>query len=288
MAPLAEQQRIADKLDTLLSRIDACRDRLDRVGPLLQRFRQSVLSSATSGELDSSQDEWPVVRLGDVAGDFSYGSATKSSPTGQVPVLRMGNLQRGKLDWNDLVFTSNADEVDRYRLERGDVLFNRTNSPELVGKTAVYKGERPAIYAGYLIRIRCSRVLHPEFLHYCLSAPAGRDYCRRVKSDGVSQSNINATKLRDFTLSLPPIDVQKRIVDRVETLLSLSDHIEARCIGAVRGAKRLTQATLAKAFRGELVPQDPNDEPASALLARLRQPAAAADPARRRRRAPVP
>jgi type I restriction enzyme S subunit len=78
----------------------------------------------------------------------------------------MGNIQDGRLDWSDLVFTSEPKEIEKYRLESGDVLSNRTNSPELVGKTALYKGERKAIFAGYLIRIRCGHELVPDALGF--------------------------------------------------------------------------------------------------------------------------
>jgi len=276
IAPLSEQKRIADKLDTVLTRVDAVNTRLARVAPLLKRFRQSVLAAATSGRLTEDwrrtnglSSPWPWVLLGEVARDFSYGSAAKSSPVGQVPVLRMGNIQEGALDWSDLVFTSDPAEIAKYRLQDGDVLFNRTNSPELVGKTAVFRGEREAIYAGYLIRVRCSSDLLPDYLNYCLGSPAGKHYCWQVKSDGVSQSNINAKKLAAFSFGLPSLDEQTEIVRRVETLFALADRLEARLAQAQTAATRLTPALLAKAFRGELVPQDPNDEPAAELLRRL-------------------
>lgn len=95
----------------------------------------------------------------------SYGSSAKSDKEGKIPVLRMGNIQNGKIDWSDLVYSSNDDEIKKYTLEKNDVLFNRTNSPELVGKTAIYKGEQKAIYAGYLIKMRCSTHLNPDFLN---------------------------------------------------------------------------------------------------------------------------
>ncbi len=274
LAPRPEQTRIADQLDTLLARIQACQDRLEAIPALLKRFRQAVLSAATSGSLTEGWRsigvaDWRQVQLSEVASDFSYGSAAKSAKTGEVPVLRMGNIQDGRLDWTDLVFTSNAQEIKKYELRAGDVLFNRTNSPELVGKTAVYKGERPAVYAGYLIRIKCSQALLPDYLNYCLGSRYGRDYCWSVKSDGVSQSNINAKKIAAFPFRLPPLDEQAEIVRRVEALLAIADGIEGHYRKAARQAQRLAPITLAKAFRGELVPQDLNDEPASVLLARI-------------------
>ena len=276
LAPLPEQKRIAAKLDAVLARVDACRDRLDRIPAILKRFRQSVLAAATSGKLTEEwrgekaiSNEWSQVQLGDVARDLSYGSSAKSSKSGDVPVLRMGNIQDGRLDWSDLVYTSDIKEVAKYQLAPGDVLFNRTNSPELVGKTAVFKGERESVYAGYLIRVRCLPQLLPDYLSYCLGSPAGRDYCWQVKSDGVSQSNINAKKLAAFDFLLPSVQEQTEIVRRVESLFAYADRLEARYITARAQVEKLTPASLAKAFRGELVPQDPNDEPASVLLARI-------------------
>lgn len=276
VAPLPEQNRISDQLDKLLARIRSCNDRLDAIPALLKRFRQAVLDAATSGSLTEdwnaeNKPTWAAVRLSDVAGEFSYGSAAKSSKTGSVPVLRMGNIQSGRLDWTDLVFTSDQQEIDKYRLRKGDVLFNRTNSPELVGKTAVYQGEREAIYAGYLIRVRCLPTLLPEYLNYCLGSKAGRAYCWSVKSDGVSQSNINAKKLAAFEFLLPSMEEQAEVICRVDNLQKIADRIEASYLATKSQAQRLTSLLLAKAFRGDLVSQDPEDEPADSLLKRLKE-----------------
>lgn len=274
VAPLAEQSRIADQIDSLLVRINACKSRIDAIPNVLKRFRQAVLDAATTGALTEdcrlpTSTPWPMVTLSAHAGDFSYGTAAKSEKLGRVPVLRMGNIQDGRLDWNDLVYTSNDTEIKKYQLRKGDVLFNRTNSPELVGKTAVYQGEYPAVYAGYLIRIRCNDDLLPEYLNYCLGSTAGRDFCWAVKSDGVSQSNINATKLREFRFLLPMPDEQHEIVRRVEALFHLADRIQARHAAMYAYTQRVVPQVLSKAFRGELVSQDPNDEPASVLLERI-------------------
>jgi len=274
--PENEQRRIADKLDAVLARVGACRERLDRVPAIIKRFRQSVLAAATSGKLTEDWREehglghWELVSLEEVATNFDYGSSKKSAKSGSVPVLRMGNIQGGRLDWSNLVFTSDATEIEKYRLQPGDILFNRTNSPELVGKTAVYGGEQEAIHAGYLIRVRCSDRLLPSFLNYSLNSPAGRQYCWDVKSDGVSQSNINAQKLRAFGFLLPSLAEQVEIIRRTESLISRTARIEDTCLAARASIERLTPAVLAKAFRGDIVPQEPNDEPASVLLERIR------------------
>jgi type I restriction enzyme S subunit len=185
--------------------------------------------------------------------------------------LRMGNLQGGQLDWGKLVYTSDKAEIEKYLLEPGDVLFNRTNSPELVGKTSIYRGERKAIYAGYLIRFKGSERLNPEYINIQMNSPHARDYCWQVKTDGVSQSNINAKKLQAYEFELPEMEEQSEIVRRVSELLSRADVFEKQYHDARSHLNRLTQSILAKAFRGELVSQNPNDEPASVLLEKIKR-----------------
>lgn len=274
--PAQEQRRIVAKLDSLRARSSRARQELDHLPKLIERYKQAILAKAFSGELtkdwrdENGLEDGETVTLASVADDFSYGSSSKSSPSGRVPVLRMGNIQDGKLDWTDLVYTSDEAEIEKYRLRSGDVLFNRTNSPELVGKTALFAGDREAIYAGYLVRVRCGERLLPSYLTYCLNSPLGRDYCWQVKTDGVSQSNVNATKLAAFEFILPTAAEQAEIVRRIDHAFAWLDKIATEHARAEHLLPKLDQAILAKAFRGELVPQDPNDEPASVLLARIR------------------
>lgn len=275
IAPLNEQIRIADKLDSILGKVNKAQSRLDKIPAIIKRFRQTVLAAATSSELtrewrEDDGHQWRTVQLKDVGKGFNYGSSAKSKPEGDVPVLRMGNLQGGKLDWSNLVFTSDEAEIEKYLLETGDILFNRTNSPELVGKTSIYRGEQKAIYAGYLIRVKGSEQLNTEFLNIQLNSPHARDYCWQVKTDGVSQSNINAKKLQAYEFDLPPMSEQLEIVRRVNELFSRADLFERQYLDAKKSFNKLTSSILAKAFRGELVMQDPNDEPASQLLERIK------------------
>lgn len=275
LAPLAEQRRIVEKVDSLTARTARARKELDRIPTLIARYKQRLLALAFSGELTAgwrdaeALDGGEEVELGDVAQGFKYGSAAKSAPEGDVPVLRMGNIQDGKLDWSDLVYTSDGDEIAKFRLEPGDVLFNRTNSPELVGKTALYQGEREAVYAGYLIKVQCGPKLLPAFLTFCLNSPQGRAWAWQVKTDGVSQSNINAKKLAAFRFWLPSTLEQAEIIRRIESAFSWLDRLASEHGSAAKLLPKLDGAILAKAFRGELVPQDPSDEPASALLERV-------------------
>ena len=110
-------------------------------------------------------EEWEVLQLGKLIVSVEYGSSAKSKAEGKTPVLRMGNLQNGKILWDDLVFTDNEHEVRKYALHYNDVLFNRTNTIDLVGKTSIYQSTQPAIFAGYLIRITVNpALLNPVYL----------------------------------------------------------------------------------------------------------------------------
>jgi type I restriction enzyme, S subunit len=196
---------------------------------------------------------WRQVSLGDVCSSVEYGSAAKSKKEGKIPVLRMGNIQNGKFDWTDLVYTNDEDEIKKYSLRKGDVLFNRTNSPEWVGKTGIYQGERPAIFAGYLIRInRIESLVDASYLTYYLNSHRARQYGDSVKSFGVNQSNINGTKLKTYPLPLAPLEEQRVIVEEIESRFSICDKMEESIEENLEKAIALRKSILRKAFAGAL------------------------------------
>jgi type I restriction enzyme M protein len=161
--------------------------------------------------------DWEMVELREVCDEFQYGSSKKSLEAGDVVCLRMGNIQSGEVDWTDLKFAPDDEEFEKYLLRKGDVLFNRTNSPVHVGKTGIYRGERKAVFAGYLIRLKYKRnKITGEYLNYCLNTREAKDFCQKVKTDGINQSNINAKILATFQIPLPPIDTQRQIVSQIE------------------------------------------------------------------------
>ena len=170
-------------------------------------------------------DTWTWTTIADTCTNIQYGTSEKSAPSGKVAVLRMGNLQGGKIDYSNLVYTSNDYDIERCRLKYNDLLFNRTNSKELVGKTAIYKAEIPAIYAGYLIRVT-PIIIDSDYLNYVMQSHFFKKYCLAVKTDAIGQSNINAEKLKRFVFPLPPLAEQKRIVARVEELLAMCDALK--------------------------------------------------------------
>ena len=213
----------------------------------LSRF----VGSSDKGELPKG---WRWVRLGDVCKNVEYGSATKSKKEGKIPVLRMGNMQNGIFDWSDLVYSDDPVEINKYLLKKNDVLFNRTNSAEWVGKTSIYKGERPAIFAGYLIRInRIEDLIDANYLTYYLNSLDAKKYGNSVRSFGVNQSNINGTKLKSYPIPLAPIEEQITIVEVIESRFSVADKMEEIIIQSLQQAEALRQSILKKAFEGNLI-----------------------------------
>lgn len=172
-------------------------------------------------------ESWKWVSVGSVSINIQYGSSQKSATSGKVAVLRMGNIQDGKLIFDKLVYTSDEAEIEKYPLKYNDLLFNRTNSKELVGKTAIYKGEIPSIYAGYLVRIT-PLYMNSDYLNYVMQSQFYWNYCQSVRSDAIGQSNINAEKLKRFMFPLPPFAEQKRIVEKLEQLLPLCERLKGK------------------------------------------------------------
>lgn len=258
LPPLEEQERIVKKVNELFSLVEELNNNRQELLQNIVNSRNKILQLAIQGKLvEQKEDDEPVinllnmvskswdvnkivddekifdipsgwewVKLKDICEKFKYGSSAKSKESGDVPVLRMGNIQGGKIDWKNLVYTSDEVEINKYDLVKGDLLFNRTNSPELVGKTAIYKGEHTAIYAGYLIRVRTLEGIDSEYINLFMNSQTAKDRCREVKTDGVSQSNINAEKLGDFNIPLPPTNEQKRIVEKVNIIMDYLDALE--------------------------------------------------------------
>lgn len=220
---LTEQDSSDEPAIKLLERIRAEKAKLFAEGKIKKEKTIPVIS-----EVDQPfdiPDTWIWTSIAETCTNIQYGTSEKSAPSGKVAVLRMGNLQGGKIDYSNLVYTSNDYDMERCHLEYNDLLFNRTNSKELVGKTAIYKAEIPAIYAGYLIRVT-PILIDSDYLNYVMQSHFFKKYCLAVKIDAIGQSNINAEKLKRFVFPLPPLAEQKRIVERVEKLLAMCGALE--------------------------------------------------------------
>jgi len=213
---------------------------------------------------------WHWISIGSLSKGIEYGTSAKSDKTGKVIVLRMGNIQNCGFVYDDLAYTSDDAEIEKYILNKNDVLFNRTNSAELVGKTAIYLSSVPSIFAGYLMRVNQISYINARYLNYYLNSPNARRCGKIAKTDGVNQANINGKKLARYPFPLCSIDEQAAVVVEIESRLSICDKLEQLVDEILSKAQALRQSILKKAFAGELVPQDPHDEPAEKLLERIK------------------
>lgn len=220
---LVEQREEEGTGEELYRQIQTEKQRLIKEGKIK---KEKPLAEIAEDEIPFDIPEsWKWVSVGSVCVNIQYGSSQKSSATGKVPVLRMGNIQNGRLVWDKLVYTSDDEEIAKYPLQYNDLLFNRTNSKELVGKTAIYKSEFPAIYAGYLVRVT-PLLMCSDYLNYVMQSQFYWSYCQTVRSDAIGQSNINAEKLKRFVFPLPPFEEQKRIVAKLEEILPLCERLK--------------------------------------------------------------
>jgi len=268
LAPLAEQQRIVGRIKSLFAKLDEAKEKAQAVVEGFENQKAAILHKAFTGELTEKWREEnsgcfrESVTIRSVCSSLAYGTATKSSQEGEVAVIRMGNLQGGEINWNNLVYSNNEDDNQKYKLVEGDVLFNRTNSAEQVGKTSIYRGERPAIYAGYLIKLDYDRSrINGEYLNYLLNSPEAKEYCNRVKSDAVNQSNINAQKIGVFEIPLISMEEQKEIVNLLNSMLRNEKQSRESAESIIVQIDDMKKSILAKAFRGELGTNDPTESP---------------------------
>lgn len=215
---------------------------------------------------------WEWIKLNQVTLGVEYGTSIKSLKQGKVPVLRMGNIQNGTFDWSDLVFTNDEVEISKYLLKNGDVLFNRTNSPELVGKAAIYESERTAIFAGYLIRINhISDIVNSKYINYFLNSPVAKKYGHSIKTNGVNQSNINGDKLINYPVPICTILEQVQIIEELDSRFTIIENLETAINNGLQKVQIFRYSILKKAFEGKLVSQNANDEHASFLLEKIQK-----------------
>jgi type I restriction enzyme, S subunit len=266
LPPLNEQRRIVAAIEEHLSRLDAADACLVAAR---RRFDQlpSILLSAALSPVDRQ------ARLADVA-EVRLGrqrSPKNHSGTNMRPYLRAANVTWKGLDLADVKSMNfSPAEVPTYELVDGDVLLSEASgSASEVGKPAVWRGEiEGCCFQNTLIRVRSQRAV-PDFLRivFLRDALVGKF---AQAAPGVGIHHLGSSRLSDWVIPFPPLEEQKRIVAEVEARLSALDALRASIERSQRRSKALRAAVLAKAFRGELVPQDPADEPADRLLARIR------------------
>lgn len=225
-----------------------------------------------TANLPELPEGWVWATIDQVSLHQRYGSSAKTNDDKSgVPVLRMGNIQNGSLDLSNLKhLPKEHHEFPDLLLRNNDVLFNRTNSYELVGKTAIYKGEpQTCSYASYLICITPSPLINPEGISFYINSLHGRRWIASVVTQQVGQANVNGSKLSSLSIPLPPKEEQDAISYIAQNSLQDASCLEEQIKTGIILLNKQRQNILRAAFAGELVPQDPNDEPASELLARI-------------------
>lgn len=328
LAPLAEQKRIADKLDILLARVDATRVRLDRIPELLRRFRQSVLAAATSGQLtedwrqeqqakasaqsvapihhgsdsdlpppkgqvepphldamDSSSKyveinefyrvpaAWEIVTmdsLSDLITSGSRGWADYYSKSGAI-FIRAQNINSDKLNLDDVAYVKLPEKAEgkRATAELDDLLVTITGAN--VGKSArVDVALNEAYVSQHVALIKLKNKRSAKYVELFLWAESSGRGQLNVAAYGGGKPGLSLSNVRTLVIGIPSVNEQNEIVRRVESLFALVDKIEARYTSARASVDRLTPSVLAKAFRGELVPQSPDDESADIFLRRIK------------------
>ncbi len=314
VAPLNEQTRIANKLDSLLVKVDTAQIRLEKIPTLLKRFRQSVLAAATSGELTREwrgniqtnianeinelvkkkealistkivkkdlvfvaskdievPDTWSVVNLGGLASKVTDGEhkTPERESEGRYLIsarnVRDGAISLAKVDYvGEEEFKKLRKRCDP---DKGDILISCSGS---VGRIALCDKDNEYVMVRSAALVKTDLMSQNNtYLMYALQSPVLQQIIIE-KSKSTAQANLFLAPIKELPVPFPPMKEQKEIVRRVESLFTLADTVEKQYQAAKQRVDRLSQSILAKAFRGELVPQDPNDEPASVLLDRIR------------------
>jgi type I restriction enzyme S subunit len=291
--PLAEQERIVARIEALFRQSRTAREALERIPPLLKRFRRGVLAAAFRGDLvpQDPADEpaaavleriqaqrqaptplntsalpelpagwvWTVLgALAEVRNGVTKGRDLSRFKTVEVPYLRVANVQSGYLDLSVVKnIKIKESELEQYKLQHNDVLFTEGGDRDKLGRGTVWRGEiTPCIHQNHIFcaRLYTSDIL-PEWVSLASQLLYARDYFWSTASQTVNLASTNSTNLRAFPLPLPPSNEQRRIVARIQELFARAEAVEAAVAIARRRLDKLEQAILARAFRGELVPQ---------------------------------
>ena len=210
-------------------------------------FKDAIYSSSHElGDFGYLKSKYPVVKLGSLLDAVQYGISESLDKVGDVPVLRMNNIQEGVLDtYNLKYYTARVAELDNFILNKGDVLFNRTNSFDLVGKTCLFDEDQQYTFASYLIRLVVNKdLLLPDFLNFYMNTVIGLAKIRKYRTPGVSQSNINAQSLRNLVIPLPKIDFQEELMEKVNKIQEREDIL----LENIANADLMQKALISKVF----------------------------------------
>lgn len=276
LPPLPEQQRIAAYLDASCAAIDAAVSAKRRQLETLDMLRGSIIETAVTRGVNararlrqidqdwigSLPEHWTVARIKRVISRVDYGISVSTEQEGRYPVLKMGNIQAGEIVFSKMEFVD--DVIDQLLLEKNDLLYNRTNSPDQVGKAALFRGskEDSVTFASYLVRLRVNHRITPEFLNYAVNCGGFLAYARRLAIPSVQQSNLNSTRYCRLLVPLPPVAEQEaicaylddklarvqRIVAGIEAqIATLTAYRKSLIYECVTGRRRVTEADVREA-----------------------------------------
>lgn len=250
LPPLAEQRRIAGRLEAALMEVAAAGAATSQALKAASQLRAAAFAEAVT------EGGWPNAPLIELCeGKGKYGLSVKAHPEPRgFPLLRMGNIQHGRLDLADLAYVElSEEEYEDYAVRAGDVIFNRTNSAELVGKTAYVEEDTNAVFASYLVRFRADREkADPRFLAQVINSPIGRAYIEQHMGRAVGQVNISAGKMHDFPVPCPPLARQRQIMARVYEVSAVANNTLSDLRSQSAALDALPASLLSAAFRGEL------------------------------------
>ena len=212
---IKEQEQIVGELTKVSNIVSLRQEEIQQLDNLVKaRFVEMF------GDPIQNPKGWEVVTIGDIVTEVRYGTSKPAVEGGKYPYLRMNNLTAdGHLDLNDLKYIDIPDdEIEKCVVRKGDVLFNRTNSIELVGKTAVFDLPEDMIIAGYIIRVRLTEKMLPEVLSQYMNLEALKGILRGMAKGAVNQANINAQELQSIKVYIPEMELQKQFVKMKEQI----------------------------------------------------------------------
>ena len=242
---LSEQQSIVDYLDSAFAKIDAMKANAEKALTEARALFQKALSKAIE-----PKEGWEEKKLGDICSDIRYGTSTPSNENGEYKYLRMNNITNdGFLDVSHYKTISLPEkELEKCLVKRGDIIFNRTNSRELVGKSCVFTEDENMVIAGYLIRIRLKEGFEPQFITYSMNLQRSLGLFQHLIVGAVHQANISANNIQKVIINYPLLSEQQSIVETLDSLKTKVDRLQANFDKISQECDALKQAILRQVF----------------------------------------
>ena len=264
---LVPQDPNDEPASVLLERIRVEKERLIKEGKIKKPKKSKAACDKPHYPFELPKG-WVWTTVGEISKSILYGVSESAKSKGEYKLLRITDIKNNAVDWNTVPYTDyDEHKANAYLISDGDILFARTGAT--VGKSYLVKElQDKAIYASYLIRVQTFNEILPEYVKYFFESGF---YWEQIQRDsvGIGQPNVNGTTLSQLALSIPPINEQHRIVNELGSWLNIIDAIDNGKAELQIAIKRVKSKILDLAIHGKLVPQDPNDEPASELLKRI-------------------